>query len=159
MSWDVRTKHVTYDKIPTLEHIKGLAVYGPGASLFTLGANNTVQQFDLNAPAVMVANVQHPANLLPPSPPVSIEEQEKAAGTASDSEMVPFKSVQIYLRATMTLPLQSLESPERARYICLPTRTSIEQQAQRLVEVGPPRYPRLVHELQVAIKGRFDHVD
>lgn len=35
----------------------------------------------------MVANVQHPANLLPPSPPVSIEEQEKGATTASDSEM------------------------------------------------------------------------
>lgn len=83
----MRTKHVTYDKIPTLEHIKGLTVYGPGASLFTLGANNTVQQFDLNAPAMMVANVQHPANLLPPSPPVSIEEQEKGAVTASDSEI------------------------------------------------------------------------
>ncbi|PSR87036.1 hypothetical protein BD289DRAFT_367632 [Coniella lustricola] len=90
LSWDVRTKHVTYDKIPTLEHIKGLAVWGPGASLFTLGANNTVQQFDLNAPAMMVANVQHPANLLPPSPPVSIEEQEKGATRATptpDSEM------------------------------------------------------------------------
>lgn len=83
----MRTKHVTFDKIPTLEHTKGLAVYGPGASLFTIAANNTVQQFDLNAPAMMVANVQHPANLLPPSPPVSIEEQEKGASTASDSEM------------------------------------------------------------------------
>ncbi|KAJ0125448.1 hypothetical protein J7T55_006794 [Diaporthe amygdali] len=87
LSWDVRTKHVTFDKIPTLEHTKGLAVYGPGASLFTIAANNTVQQFDLNAPAMMVANVQHPANLLPPSPPVSIEEQEKGASTASESEM------------------------------------------------------------------------
>ncbi|KAI6407747.1 hypothetical protein MCOR20_005667 [Pyricularia oryzae] len=85
LSWDVRTKHVTQDSIPSLEHVRGLAVYGPGASLFTLGANNTVQQFDLNAPAMMVANVQHPANLLPPSPPVSIEEQEKAAA-ASNSE-------------------------------------------------------------------------
>ncbi|KKY30023.1 putative idc1 protein [Diaporthe ampelina] len=44
LSWDVRTKHVTFDKIPTLEHTKGLAVYGPGASLFTIAANNTVQQ-------------------------------------------------------------------------------------------------------------------
>ncbi|KAL8335052.1 hypothetical protein RB598_009313 [Gaeumannomyces tritici] len=88
LSWDVRTKHVTFDSIPSLEHVRGLAVYGPGASLFTLGANNTVQQFDLNAPAVMVANVQHPANLLPPSPPVSIEEQEKAAAaSASESEI------------------------------------------------------------------------
>ncbi|KAI5456393.1 hypothetical protein BGZ63DRAFT_409087 [Mariannaea sp. PMI_226] len=76
LSWDVRTKHVTSDSIPTLEHVKGLAVFGPGASLFTLGPNNTVQQFDLNSPSVMVANVQHPANLLPPSPPVSDETGE-----------------------------------------------------------------------------------
>ena len=74
--------------IPTLEHVRGLVVYGPGATLFTLGPNNTVQQFDLNAPAIMVANVQHPANLLPPSPPVSIEEQaEKATTIASESEI------------------------------------------------------------------------
>jgi hypothetical protein len=74
MSWDVRTKHVTFDSIPTLEHVKSLAVYGPGATLFTIGPNSTVQQFDLNSPAIMVANVQHPVNLLPPSPPNSIEE-------------------------------------------------------------------------------------
>nr|XP_036585967.1 idc1 protein [Colletotrichum truncatum]KAF6796158.1 idc1 protein [Colletotrichum truncatum] len=89
LSWDVRTKHVTWDSIPTLEHVRGLAVYGPGASLFTLGANNTVQQFDLNTPSIMVANVQHPANLLPPSPPVSIEEQQsqKTSTTiATDSD-------------------------------------------------------------------------
>ncbi|KAK2032306.1 hypothetical protein LX32DRAFT_691009 [Colletotrichum zoysiae] len=89
LSWDVRTKHVTWDSIPTLEHVRGLAVYGPGASLFTLGANNTVQQFDLNTPSIIVANVQHPANLLPPSPPVSIEEQQgqKTSTTiATDSD-------------------------------------------------------------------------
>ena len=64
-------------------------MYGPGASLFTLGPNNTVQQFDLNAPAVKVADVQHPANLLPPSPPVSIEEQErKAAEEAAEAAEV-----------------------------------------------------------------------
>lgn len=72
-SWDVRTRHVTRDSIPTLEHVKGIALYGPGASLFTLGPNNTVQQFDLNSPAIMVANVQHPAGVLPPSPPTSEE--------------------------------------------------------------------------------------
>ncbi|KAI0809531.1 hypothetical protein GGR55DRAFT_679365 [Xylaria sp. FL0064] len=91
LSWDVRTKHVTWDSIPTLEHVRGLAVYGPGAILFTLGANNTVQQFDLNTPAMMIANVQHPANLLPPSPPVSIEEQPEQGvliiGTESDSSI------------------------------------------------------------------------
>ncbi len=42
-AWDVRTKIVTYDPIPTLDTVRGLAVYGPGASLFTLGANNTVR--------------------------------------------------------------------------------------------------------------------
>ncbi|RYP09914.1 hypothetical protein DL765_008286 [Monosporascus sp. GIB2] len=91
ISWDVRTKHVTYDSIPTLEHVRGLAVYGAGATLFTLGANNTVQQFDLNTPSLMVANVQHPANLLPPSPPVSVEEQPEQGvviiGTESDSSV------------------------------------------------------------------------
>ncbi|KAI4593264.1 hypothetical protein KJ359_009992 [Pestalotiopsis sp. 9143b] len=96
LSWDVRTKHVTYDSIPTLEHVRGLAVYGPGASLFTLGANNTVQQFDLNTPSLMVANVQHPANLLPPSPPVSIEEQVEQGivviANDSDSVSVPITS-------------------------------------------------------------------
>ncbi|KAH7040165.1 uncharacterized protein B0I36DRAFT_234458 [Microdochium trichocladiopsis] len=89
LSWDVRTKHVTHDNVPTLDHVRGLAVYGPGATLFTLGANNTVQQFDLNMPSLMVNNVQHPANLLPPSPPVSIEEQNEQGvvliGTESDS--------------------------------------------------------------------------
>ncbi|KAH6896900.1 hypothetical protein B0T10DRAFT_167824 [Thelonectria olida] len=78
LSWDVRTKHVTYDSIPTLEHVRGLAVYGPGASMFSLGPNNTVQQFDLNSPSIMVANVQHPANLLPPSPPVSDETVDRS---------------------------------------------------------------------------------
>lgn len=85
-SWDVRTKHVTYESVPTLEHVRGLAVYGPGATLFTLGASNTLQQFDLSPP-VLVANVQHPANLLPPSPPVSIEEQKKGIVTASAADI------------------------------------------------------------------------
>jgi hypothetical protein len=72
---------VTYENVPTLEHVRGIAIYGPGATFFTLGANNTAQQFDLNSPPVLVANVQHPANLLPPSPPVSIEEQKKGVVT------------------------------------------------------------------------------
>ncbi|KAG7424502.1 hypothetical protein Forpi1262_v014566 [Fusarium oxysporum f. sp. raphani] len=82
-SWDVRTKHITHDPIPTLDPVRGLAVYGPGAMLFTLGRDNTVQQFDLNSPAIMVANVQHPANLLPPSPPVSEETGDRSATSAT----------------------------------------------------------------------------
>ncbi|KAI1480673.1 hypothetical protein F4774DRAFT_79511 [Daldinia eschscholtzii] len=96
LSWDVRTKHVTNDSIPTLEHVRGLAVYGPGATLFTLGANNTVQQFDLNTPSMMVANVQHPANVLPPSPPVSIEEQPEQGvviiGTSESDSSIPINA-------------------------------------------------------------------
>jgi hypothetical protein len=83
----VRTKHVTYDTIPTLETIRGLTVFGPAAALFTLGANNTVQQFDLNSPAMLIQNVQHPANLLPPSPPISLEAEDKAQpGHAAERE-------------------------------------------------------------------------
>ncbi|KAH6604879.1 hypothetical protein Trco_006586 [Trichoderma cornu-damae] len=98
-SWDVRTRHVTKDSIPTLEHVKGLAVYGPGASLFTLGPNNTVQQFDLNSPAIMVANVQHPAGVLPPSPPTSEETGGRSVHSAttihtseSESSSVPLET-------------------------------------------------------------------
>ncbi|KAI9928092.1 hypothetical protein MW887_002125 [Aspergillus wentii] len=57
-AWDVRTKHVTYEPIPTIENPRGIASYGPTATLFTLGPQHTVQQYDLDNPA-MVANVQH----------------------------------------------------------------------------------------------------
>jgi hypothetical protein len=78
---------VTYETVPTLDHVRGIAIYGPGATLFTLGRNNTAQQFDLNSPPQLVANVQHPANLLPPSPPVSIEEQKKGSAKSSDNSI------------------------------------------------------------------------
>ncbi|KAL5612093.1 uncharacterized protein BROUX77_002249 [Berkeleyomyces rouxiae] len=88
LSWDVRTRHVTRDPIPTAGKIRGIAIYGAGASLFTLGVDSTVQQFDLNAPSVLVANIQHPAQFLPPSPPVSIEEVDKGmVSNTSESEM------------------------------------------------------------------------
>ncbi|KAJ5141808.1 Drug resistance protein [Penicillium atrosanguineum] len=68
-SWDVRTKHVTYEPIPTIDGVRGMANYGPTATLFTIGPQNTVQQYDLDNPA-MVANVQH----VPiPSRPVASE--------------------------------------------------------------------------------------
>ncbi|KAG6297195.1 hypothetical protein E4U46_000101 [Claviceps purpurea] len=101
LSWDVRTKYVTFDSIPTLEHVRGMAVYGPGATLFTVGRAGTVQQFDLNSPSIIVANVQHPTSLLPPSPPNSIEEPGATTASArsitavptseSDSSSVPFE--------------------------------------------------------------------
>ncbi|KAG0161259.1 hypothetical protein PDIDSM_8793 [Penicillium digitatum] len=57
-SWDVRTKHVTYDPIPTIDGVRGIANYGPTATLFTLGPQHSVQQYDLETPA-LVKNVQH----------------------------------------------------------------------------------------------------
>lgn len=76
-SWDVRTKRVTYDIVPTIDGVIGLANYGPTATLFTLGRNHTVQQYDVSPMAVplQVQSVQHvPANT-PPTPPTSLEEQ------------------------------------------------------------------------------------
>ncbi|KAF5678139.1 WD G-beta repeat [Fusarium heterosporum] len=87
-SWDVRTNQVTADLIPTLDCIRGLAVYGPGATLFTLGPRDTAQQFDLSSPAIMVANVQHPARRLPPTPVVlkDFENTSEAPTTTTASE-------------------------------------------------------------------------
>ncbi|PYH97984.1 WD domain, G-beta repeat protein [Aspergillus ellipticus CBS 707.79] len=64
-AWDVKTKHVTYEPIPTIDNPRGFANYGPTATLFTLGPQYTVQQYDVDNPAI-VANVQHaPVGVLP----------------------------------------------------------------------------------------------
>ena len=57
-SWDVRTKHVNYEPIPTIEGVTALANYGPTATLFTLGPDHSVQQYDLNPP-VLTKNVRY----------------------------------------------------------------------------------------------------
>ncbi|KAB8234440.1 uncharacterized protein BDW43DRAFT_310108 [Aspergillus alliaceus] len=57
-AWDVRTKHITSEPVPTIDSPRGFANYGPTATLFTLGPHNTVQQYDLENPG-LVANVQH----------------------------------------------------------------------------------------------------
>ncbi|KAI9821977.1 MAG: hypothetical protein M1827_002559 [Pycnora praestabilis] len=92
-AWDVRTKHVTYEPVPTLDAVIGLAMCGPSATLFTLGRNHTIQQFDLNPPT-LVANVQHLPIIPPPSPPVSIEEQKQqdAAAAAAAANAMAFVS-------------------------------------------------------------------
>ncbi|KAI9837673.1 MAG: hypothetical protein M1837_002715 [Sclerophora amabilis] len=86
-SWDVRTKHVTYEPVPTLDIVNGLALHGATATLFTLGRNHTVQQYDLNPPT-LVANKQHPPPIPPPSPPVSIEELKAGQGAAQPNNNV-----------------------------------------------------------------------
>lgn len=98
-AWDVRTKRVSYETIPTGVGITAICNYGPTATLFTIGPNFTVKQFDLNPSSgttgSMVATVQHaPANT-PPSPPISLNEQKKAMETPLTA--LPSKSVPLLL--------------------------------------------------------------
>ncbi|KAL6155648.1 hypothetical protein ACJQWK_05456 [Exserohilum turcicum] len=97
-AWDVRTKRVSYETVPTTHDIAAICNYGPTATLFTIGRNASIQQYDLNpsnGPATMVANVQHaPANT-PPSPPISLDEQKKQMETPLTA--LPAKSLPIIL--------------------------------------------------------------
>ncbi|KAF2401540.1 hypothetical protein EJ06DRAFT_521305 [Trichodelitschia bisporula] len=79
--WDVRTKRVTYESVPTIDGIVGVANFGPTATLFTMGRNHTVQQYDLNPSSrpTLVQNVQHVPSKLPPSPPISDGDQRKVS--------------------------------------------------------------------------------
>ena len=79
-SWDVRTKHVSCEPIPTIEGVRGLACFGPQAVLFTLGPNNTVQQYD-TSPGALVKNVQYHPMAPPPAPSKSTQIQH-IPGTA-----------------------------------------------------------------------------
>ncbi|KAI6848984.1 hypothetical protein KC352_g220 [Hortaea werneckii] len=75
-SWDVRTKKVTYELIPTIDNVAAITNYGPTATLFALGRTHTVQQYDItpgNAPT-QVASVQHVPSNTPPTPPNNLEE-------------------------------------------------------------------------------------
>lgn len=87
-AWDVRTKKVTYDIIPTIDGVVGIANYGPSATLFTLGRNHTVQQYDINPSSVplQVATAQHvPANT-PPTPPTTLEDRSKIQAESGASQ-------------------------------------------------------------------------
>ncbi|KAK5044401.1 hypothetical protein LTR84_011273 [Exophiala bonariae] len=80
-AWDVRTKHVTYDPIPTVDGVRAIAAHGPTGTLFTLGPDYTVQQYDVER-AHMVANVRHIPFTIPPTPP----EDVRQLWTTSESE-------------------------------------------------------------------------
>ncbi|KAI4174389.1 MAG: hypothetical protein LQ343_002324 [Gyalolechia ehrenbergii] len=79
--WDVRTKHVSCEPIPTIEGVKGLANYGPTAALFTLGPNHTIQQYDMSPPAI-VKNVQY-MPMAPPPVPAKIPTNSSPTGLPS----------------------------------------------------------------------------
>ena len=74
----MRTKRVSYEAVLTVDGVVAIANYGPTATLFTLGRNYTVQQYDLNPNGMqgLVADITHPPANTPPSPPNSIEEKK-----------------------------------------------------------------------------------
>lgn len=79
----MRTKRVSYETIPTVDGVTAICNYGPTATLFTMARNFSVQQYDVTpgGTAMMVANVQHaPANT-PPTPPISLDEQNNQTET------------------------------------------------------------------------------
>jgi hypothetical protein len=98
-SWDVRTKRVTYDLVPTIEGVIGITSYGPTATLFTMGRNHTIQQYDISPTGVplQVQSVQHvPANT-PPTPPTTLEERKNPyasshASSNTDGQSLPITS-------------------------------------------------------------------
>lgn len=102
LAWDVRTKNVTYELLPTVEGVKGFANYGPTATLFTLGPNHTVQQYDVTNPT-MVANTQHfpvkqldtpidPFSNTPPELALTAESLAKHTGLGLGDTEQPFSS-------------------------------------------------------------------
>ncbi len=80
-SWDVRTKHVNSEPIPTVEGATAIANYGPNATLFTKGPNHTIQQYDMNPPA-LVKQVQYMPMLPPPIPTKTSHGTPSIPGTA-----------------------------------------------------------------------------
>ncbi|KAE8375689.1 hypothetical protein BDV26DRAFT_9123 [Aspergillus bertholletiae] len=76
-AWDVRTKHITSEPVPTIDNPRGFANYGPTATLFTLGPHHTIQQYDLENPG-LVANVQHP-----PGGALPTSEEARACGVST----------------------------------------------------------------------------
>jgi len=83
-AWDVRTKHVAYETIPTVDGVRAIAIYGPTGTLFTFGPDYTIQQYDVER-AQLVASVRHVPMTVPPTPP----EDNKALNwmtTAAENE-------------------------------------------------------------------------
>ncbi|KAK3203967.1 hypothetical protein GRF29_106g1219392 [Pseudopithomyces chartarum] len=82
-AWDVRTKRVSYESVPTVDNVAAVCNYGPTATLFTMSRNYGVQQYDLNPSGTptIVQNVQHPPANTPPSPPHSLDEKDTAGKT------------------------------------------------------------------------------
>ncbi|RAH65428.1 uncharacterized protein BO66DRAFT_333956 [Aspergillus aculeatinus CBS 121060] len=107
-AWDVRTKHVTYEPVPTIDNPRGFANYGPTATLFTLGPQFTVQQYDVEAPA-MVANVQHlPANVM------SLPQEQAKLRTLEDPPTIK-ESANAFTSRRTPLDMNGIETVRQQR--------------------------------------------
>ena len=82
-AWDVRTKHVTFEPLPIVDGIRAMAAYGPTATIFSLGPDHTVQQYDAEN-YQLVRNVRHVPSNLPPTPP---EDNRPWTTSESDEEV------------------------------------------------------------------------
>ena len=114
-AWDVRTKHVTYEPIPTVDGVRAIACHGPTGTLFTLGPDYTVQQYDVER-ALLVANVRHLPLSVPPTPP---EDARGPIWTTSESEeeaASPLVRARRELRASDAAKLErnKIPSPQSA---------------------------------------------
>lgn len=118
IAWDVRTKHISFDLLPVVDGIRAMAAYGATATLFTLGPDHTVQQYDAENNQ-LVRNVRHVPTTLPPTPP-----EESRPWTTSESE-------------------EDLRSPG-ARY--QPDRVSLEPSRNR--PASPRSQPRATNTTQ-----------
>ncbi|KAL5114670.1 hypothetical protein ACEQ8H_007464 [Pleosporales sp. CAS-2024a] len=127
-AWDVRTKRVSYESVPTIEGIAAICNYGPTATLFTIGRNFSIQQYDMNpnnGPATMVANVQHaPANT-PPSPPNSLDEQQKTLKESDEPATA---------RPLKTAPRMLVDSESENEGVVMSPLQKIAQEREQLEE-------------------------
>lgn len=122
-AWDVRTKHVTRETIPIIDGVRGIANHGPTATLFTLGPEHTVQQYDVENKAT-VANVQHlPVGFQPLPSKDSLSKTTKTPqnsqpssnmtemGHASATRRTPFKTDEV--EALRRLPSDATITSDR----------------------------------------------
>ena len=75
---------MTYEPVPTIEHVQGIAAYGPTATLFTIGPGYTIQQYDLDR-SQMVANVRFLPTSVPATP---FEEDQTLNRSTSEEDLV-----------------------------------------------------------------------
>lgn len=66
-----------------------MAAYGPNGTLFSLGPDFTVQQYDVEQSRI-VANIRHMPSTIPPTPP---EENRQLGWTTSESEEDPYSPI------------------------------------------------------------------